>query len=351
VSLALTRLQNFVYEQANNLDAQELRTTQTPVLDKIFVPDTQRLLDPEILNAVRGSANRVRQIPVIQDPRAGITIGNSVTCTIPDSRNTSAMYAVTYVPYTFHFVQYPAEFQNNYISEQRDFNVKLAMRLDQLKRAIETQCINTLNTNRNQVWNPSTLGPYTQIANALRVPLAGQNVAFNNFTPILAANDFNAAGVNVAAGFGIWPQVMFWMNQSTGNAQNTAFQFGNYNFNFTSRIAPGVNSNGAGYFMPQGTVGILDWLPSQYTAQPTNYGDKEWMRQFIPQLGMEMGVYMTRDCADVSGAYPAGIDDPAQSATPRLTWQFVIYIATIVAYNSNIATRVSPIFRFEFNNT
>ena len=364
MSLALTRLQNFIYEQAQRLSAQENRSSNTPILD-LFIRDSPNLLDTSVLERVQGSANRVRQIPVLNDPRnTAITIGTSVTCTVPDVLNTSAFYNVTYTPYTFAVTQTVAEFENNYISSDADFANKMRAGIDLLKKAIENQCIAALNNNRNTVWNANTLGPYTQTADALRVPLSGHEFAFNNFTPIVAANDFNPNGVNVAANYGTWPTIMRYMNQGTGNATNTAFQFGNFNFQFTPRIATGLSSIGAGFFMPQGTVAVTSWLPTQYTSAEVaqyNSEDKEWGAVTLPDFNppgfaggtvpFRLGYYRTISCADKSGAYPSGINDPAQSATPVVAWQFVVYVATIVAYNSDPATRVSPIFRFELNNS
>lgn len=360
MSLAATRLMNFVYEQAQRLAAQENRSSNTPVLD-LFIKDTPNLLDPNVLEAVQGSATRIRQIPVLNDPRnTAVTIGSSVSCFVPDVENTSAFYAVTYTPYTFHVTQTVAEFGNNYISIDADFANKMRAGIDLLKRAIELQCINTLNINRNQVWTPATLGPYTQIANALRVPLAGHQFAFNNFTPILAANDFDPNDINVAANYGIWAPLQQYMNQGPGNATNTAFQFGNYNFYFTPRIVTGAGSIGTGFFMPKGTVAITTWLPTQFTDPNVlqyNTDTMEWGSVVLPDFNppgfaggpfqFRVGFYRTVRCDD----RVTQTNDPAQSATPIVTWQFVVYVATIVAYNSSPTTRVSPIFRFEFNNS
>lgn len=364
MSLALTRLLNFIYEENQRLSAQENRSSNTPIVD-LFIRDTPNLINPAILERVQGSANRVRQIPVLNDPRGtAVTVGSSVSCTIPDVLNTSAFYNVTYTPYTFAVTQTPAEFANNYIDANSDFANKMRAGIDLVKRAIENQCIAALNNNRNTVWNANTLGPYTQAADALRVPLAGHEFAFNNFTPIIAANDFNPNGINVAANYGTWPTIMRYMNQGQGNATNTAFQFANFNFQFTPRIATGSNSIGTGYFMPQGTVGITTWLPTQYTSPEVlqyNGEEREFGSVSLPNFNppgfgggaapFTMGYYRTVTCADKSGAYPGGINDPAQSATFVVSWQFVVYVATIVAYNSNPATRVSPIFRFELNNS
>lgn len=355
MSLVATRLLPYIYEQAQQIDKYEHRPTDTPILDRIFVPDANQLITPEVLRSVRGAISRPKQIPVINDPRGtAVTIGSSVTCTIPDSRNTSAYFNVTYVPYVFNIVQYPATFADNYITQEADFRTRYNAGINEIKRLAESQCVTALNNGRNLVWNASTLGPYTQTANALRVPLAAQNLMLNNFTPILAANDFPVSPIRFAAGWGAWPTVQLYMNQGQGNATNTSFQFGNYLMDFTSRIQPGANSLAAGFFFPAGSVGAVDWLPAQFKMRTDGgayrQGDREWYSFNDASLGMEVGVYATQDCGDMSGAFPAGVDDASQSATPREAWQFTVNIATMVAYNSNPATRVAPIFRFEMNN-
>lgn len=365
MSLSVTRLQNFVVEETTRLSLQENRSSNTPVLD-LFIKDTPNLINTSILERVQGAANRVRQIPVLNDPRnTSVTIGNSVSCTITDVLNTSAFYTVNYTPYSFSVTQTVAEFNNQYITKDDDFATKMRAGIDLLKRAIEIQCITALNNNRNKVWNASTLGPYTQLADAIRVPLSGHDFAFNNFTPILAGNDFDPNGVNVAANYGVWPVIMRYMNQGVGNATNTGFQFANFQFSFSPRIVTGVNSIGAGFFMPRGTVAVTSWLPSQYVDPEVlgevNSEDREWGSVVLPDFNppgfgggpapFRLGFFRTVTCANKSGAYPGGVNDPSQSATPVVAWQFIVYVATIVAYNSNPTTKVSPIFRFELNNS
>jgi len=345
MSLIQTRLLGYVLEEANNLSANENRETVAPVLD-LFIRDTPNLVNPTTLRGIKGSRDRPVQIPVLN--RANTTVTNAgLTCTVPDTINVSAMLNLNYVTHSFQITQYPHQFANNYISEQEDFNNQFKDGINKIKIAIEAQCVAALNNNRNQVWNPTTLGPFTQTANALRVTPAQRAQAFNTITPYFGANDFPTGQLNVAAGYGVWPDIMYWMNQGAANSVNSSFQFLNFNFNFSRRVTPGLTSIGSAFVMPRGTVGIVEWIPGQFSdPNSPKTGDKIWDRVFVPELGMDMGVYYTYGCADNS----VGSGDSSATAVERKTFGFTISVATIVSYNSNIATQVSPIVRMEFDS-
>ena len=60
-----------------------------------------------------------------------------------------------------------------------------------------------------------------------------------------------------------------------------------------------------------------------------------------PHINMPVGVFYQADCTDASAIQAAGM--AGLTATKVESWQFSLDVCYMVAYNSNIATRYSPI--------
>lgn len=338
MSLSATLLVNARTQRAFT-DMYENRTREFG-LKTLADADTENLLSASEIRDDRTLDSRVVQIPVLN--RLIKTITDSRSCAPTATDSVSALQSITWNTLTFTTTITPIEHKDNEISMQRKFNHQVESGVRAGCEAIESTIYTTLNTNRTQVLvNPvDAIIPFSTGVDELQVPNSEKNRMWNYIKYIMKENAFNGK-FNVAASWGIWPEVDYYINQGAGNSANTVFQFGDYNFYGSSGITNSGSNQGTFFVMPKGAVAIVYWIPKQQemggTAASANglitYGTAN-----VPMLG-RMGTKELSTCTDISGTY-AGVTDALTYVT-----EYSIDYAVIPLYSSSLSTLTNAIVK------
>ena len=347
MSLVATLTQPLRSRYAQQMDKNEVRASRYGAWD-LFNQDTNLangILTPENKAALRASFGNTVQIPVMP-ANSDVTISNVRSCTIPDAENTSALITVTWMTFAFSITQYPAQYRNNDVGYQADYDRKLDERLIKLAGLLDSQAITTLEANKNQFWTGITGVPYAVVANALQVSQALLPDFYNTIPSILARMDFYDGGVDVLSS----PHALPWLNRNRQDPDQN-FQFNNYDWFMTNRMVPGGGIQSAGFLMKPGSVAVQTRIDPDAEARSRVGEFMEWDNIVMPlpgtQYAIPMGVFYRKDCADGT---PIQAGMAGLTRTLREAWEFSFDIAFISVYNSNIAGRFNPIIKFEISN-
>lgn len=342
MTLVTTLLDEFTLAyNRSNVDANEHRLSNYGAYET-FRKDTPNLI-PGWQEFVEGrkSESRTDRIPVIQ--RATYSTGSSRSCTAETKENTSAYVTPSWTTIKTGFQMVPSQYEGNHLSFQDDFNRKMEDVQRTFLAVVDTAAYTHLNTNKSVV-NNADGNPYTVVANAMLVPNEDSELVFNELGPILNANDLFGP-YNIAASTRLQALVREYSMQGTSNAENRAFQFGDYSFAYSNRVAIATGMRDTVFCMPIGTLAYLPWVDPDARLGHKSGDGKEWTKQMLPLLGHEVGVLVQSTCGDKT-ALMSGLE-----ATLVQSWQFSFDYSFNSAYNSDSATLPGSIFRANISKT
>ena len=336
MSLVLTFLDEWALDYSkSNLDANEHRVSTFGAFDT-FRRDTPNLIPgyTEFV-AARGLQDRVVKIPAIV--RSAFTAGSARSCTAETEENTSAQVTPTWTTITAGFQMIPSQYEANYISYQADFNNKMRATERLLATTLDTAAYTHLQANRSAV-NNADGNPYTCVSNAMVVPEEDAQLYFNELGAIMEQNDLPGQQ-NVIASPRTQALVREYSSQGTSNAENRAFQFGDYSFAYSNRITVATSDRDTIFSMPVGSLAYLSWIDPDARLGHKSGDGKEWMTVMMPLLGHEVGLLVQSTCADKSSV-ASGLD-----ATLVQSWSFSFDYSFNSAYNSDSTTYPGSIFK------
>jgi hypothetical protein len=336
-----------------SLDKNEARGSRYGAYD-YFREDAARpdsIFDQDIRAKIKASFGNSVVVPVI-DAKT-VTIGNVRSCTIADDENTSKLVTLTFTTYAFGFTMYGAQYFNNDVKYQADFNRKLKNYLNQFAALLDSQGITTLENAKNQFWTGVT-AYYPQVANALQVTQAQKNDYYNNLQSIMETMDFYGKP-HIISNVSGQPMVRRLVNQGAGNAINEEFQLSPYDWHWTNRIANGVGIQSTHYAVQEGTCAIETRIDPDSIAG-NRIGDfVEWNQVNVPlpntPYGIEMGSLYRKDCVDGSALQSPNTGVAGLTATMKESFQWSVDVVTATAYNSSPTTRYNPIVKTEISAT
>lgn len=344
MSLVLTLCQNLISKYSGATDKNEIRASRYGAWD-FFQKQTglaSGILDAQTKANVMKSFGNTVQIPVL-DNRT-VTIGNTRSCTVADSENTSKLITLTFATYSFGFTMTPAQHYNNMIAYQQDFDKKLELYLLKLAATLDTAAVAKLATDKNQHFPAAITAYYAATANALQVPLAGHNDFYNNLSAIQEEMDFYGK-LNIISSTSGQPMLNRLKAQGGGNDENDAFQFGGYEWNFTNRLTNGAGVKSTLYAIPDGNVAVVNRNdPDAIAGSSVGNGAKQWGIANMPLVNMDMATYYYEDCADKSALH-AGTSGLTRTKVEG--FEFSTDVCFVSAYNSVPATTFSPILKAE----
>ena len=303
------------------------------------------VITPEVNSLIKRSQGNTVQIPVFDAET--VTIGNTRSCTVVDSENTSKLVTLTFATYSFAFTMTPAQHGNNDINYQQDFDRKLEKYLQQFASVLDTASVNNLSVNKNQLFDAALTSYYPALAGALQVTQAEKNDFYNNLEAIQETMDFYGK-VNIISSTSGKPLVNRLDAQGAQNGVNEAFQLGGYDWNFTNRLLNGAGVQSTLYAVTDGQVAVEnrnDW-DAVNGSRVGNH--KIWDEVQMPIVNLKMGSYYYEDCADRS-ALTSGTT--ALTRTKLEGFEFSTDIVFVNAYNSAPVTRYSPILKAEISAT
>lgn len=342
-SLAATLAEDFRTEWNAEFDKNE-QTRPVAGAYKMALEDSKSaysFVTQELLEKARNAAGVAVKIPALNYD-SSVTISSTRPLTISDDENVSALYELTFVIYTMQFTMIPARHKNNSISYQADFNRKMRKGLFAMEKAMDTATLTKLNTNKNQV-DPDLLGKYSVASNVLTVPKSYEDTFYSDLEILLMSNELNEEGapINVVGNPYVASKIKYLGQQGGGNYANLAYQFDGKDFYFTNQLSNGAGQNGAMYFMPKGSLGLVTRSePDALIGSRTGDGH-EW--DIIPSLPI---INMPAD----SYYYTAAVNaDSVDTSTAHLTramkeyFSYSVEMAILTPYNSDLTTVPSAI--------
>jgi len=350
MTLVNTLLEPLRAEYLGALDKYENRGSKYGALST-FMGDTDEansILSGDAKDKIKASFGNSINIPVVD--YKDVTIGSTRSCIIADDENTSNLVAVTFTTYVFGFTMTPAQHYQNSVKYQEDFNLKMKMALNSFQSALDTQCINQLEADKNQFWTNVAPDYYTQAADALQVAQAEKTDFYNQLGSIMGTMDYAMDDVKVISNWQELANVRRYAAQGSGNSSNLAFQLPPYSFEASNRIVNGApTTESTSYAFPSGSVAIINAndadaiLGARIGAADSPV--KEWSEVSVPLEDgrtMMLGSYYNQDCADKSA-----LGGGANERSHVESFEFSTEVATLSAYNSNPANRYSPIVKTE----
>lgn len=345
MSLVKTRLQDIRVKYPSQYDRDELRRTMNGLLDAAIrqTNSAAGILSPDLIDQAEKSIGRNMDIPVMK--KGIVTISNVRSCDIAAGQSESDLVRVVFVTLASNIVMPRALYDTNQIRYDFDFNKKLQDIVEAWKTEMEETIDTALNSAKTQVYGstiPTT--EFTIAGGAIQVPVAKQDFFFNYVNAINFADDFNNPAVQVISSHELMPIVNKYINQGEGNAVNTSFQFAGKDFTFSNRVSVGVGKKATGYFMPEGSIGILSRTDLDARNNSKSTSGTIWAEDMIPGFPFPVGVQYKSECDDLS-ALEAGLGHLTASLLEK--WQFSIDYAILMPYNSDPLTRAGAIRKFE----
>lgn len=344
MSLVNTRMQNL--RAKSNLDKNELRPSRYGGLD-LFMQQTEDptgIITQELKEKAMASIGQTLETPVI-DYDGGVTIGNTRSVTIADSENTSQMYQISFTTYAWGFTIIPANFKNQEISMQQDFERKFNKYLNKFASDLDTAAIASLVAAKTQVFADSL--NYTVTGNKIIAPWKLRENVIGDVNPMLAAND-HFDQIHLLGNAGAESIIRKLAESGIYNAENKQLQYSDKIIHLSTRLA-----NAAGEFanmiaVNAGSVGMLFRHEREALLGTTMQDGTSWDIDTLPMLNMPIDTYFYESKGDYSAI--AGAASADMTRVRKEHYGFAIDIAFVTCYNSDPTTIANPIMAVAIND-
>jgi len=347
MSLAATYLQDIRAQYPSNLDRDHLRETRHGLLTAVMqMTDAQdSIVSSDLKTKAVASQGRNLDIPIMK--KGTVTIKNTRSCTIACGQSESDLIRVVWKTASVDICMVPGQYEKNEIGYTTDLAKKIKERVEAFKSAIEVDLDSAIDTAKNQVYGSSLVtDKYTPAGNALQVAFADREFFFNDIDPINFEDDFYNEDVYIIASPSMMADVRKYINQGTGNDENLAFQFNGKNFTFSNRLTNDAGVSSTGYFMPNGSVGLLTRVDVDARMRAIASDGTEWFEDTLPNLPFTVGIQYKSKCDDKSAMEADGLGH--LTATKVEHWQISFDYAIITPYNADMAVESGAIRKFEF---
>jgi hypothetical protein len=352
MSLVATLMQPLINKyEPGTLDKNELRFSRYGAwnLQQEMSNMPGGILTPKNKELAVKSFGNVVKIPVTD--YKSVTIGNTRSCTISDSENTSHLISLNFATYSFGFTMYPSQYYNNYVEYAADWQRKMDFCLLSFAATLDTASRNSIELGINSYWPANILSYYPQIGNALQVSQTQKDDFFNQFQAIMMEMDYYDQ-IHILGSTSLLAMVNRLKNQSSQNAVNQSFQLDPWKWNTSNRVTNAANIESTVYGIPAGQLATINRNdPDAIAGYKVGGGDRpavEWREVYLPVVGLKVGSYYRNDCADASAL---------QSGTTGLTrtlkesFEFSTDVCFMNAYNSDSATRFSPVVKAQISRS
>lgn len=347
MSLLKTFLQDLRVAHPSDLDRDELRRTQDGMLTAVInmTNSANSIVSPGLRAEAMKSIGRELDVPVYK--KGSVTISNTRSCTIGGGQSDSDLVRIVWKTVAADILMVPSQYGKNHISKLFDFNRKVIEIVDAFKVEIEQDLETAFDANKSQVYNSSIVGgEFGFVGDAIQVLPTQLQFFFNYIDAINLADDFTNPNVKVIANHVVMPTVSQYINQGGGNAVNSNFQFAGKDFTFSNRVNNGAGINATGYFMPDGSIGLLTRVDADAEANHIAGDGTQWRKDTLPGLPFPVGIQYKSKCDDQSALEVSGLTH--LKATMVEHYQISFDYAIVVPFNSDIATNPSSIRKFEF---
>lgn len=345
MSLLPTRVQNWVV-QAERLDKNMARPSRYGAYDffrtQSDLPDG--ILSPELKAASLRSIGTTVKVPVLNYD-GNVTIGDTRSCIVADSENTSAFYVVSYTTLVWGFTMVPTQHMNNYISYEKDFNRKMAKYRNAVMAELDELAVAALDAAKTQVF-ANTLY-FETTADVVDIPWNMRHGALSALEVMMEENDYYGQ-LHIIGNGGVKDMVNKLAENGLYNAVNLQLEYQDYIFHFTNttRLPNEAGYFGTGFVVESGNVGVLFRIPSREALRGTqNINTHSWDIINLPMADMPVALHTYQDVGNYSTINGEASEDMV--CVVKEYFGFEVDVAFITAYNSNPDTVANPIIAFQ----
>jgi hypothetical protein len=269
-----------------------------------------------------------RTVSVVVLNRQTMSTSSTRVCTMTSTQATSTYVTPSWTTIVTAFKMVPSQHKGNYVKYQEAFNHLLSAVEYAFLAALDTAAYTSLNTNKSTV-NDADGNPYTvNVTNGMIIPNADNELFFNEAPTILDQNDLPSDNILCISSPRIGALARELNAQGPGNQANRAFQFGPYTFYHSNRVTVAAGDRDTAFICPKGSLGFLSYVDEDSRMGNIAY-PHEWSVQFLPKLGLDVGLLYTADCGDMSSLYGG---TTASSMYESFQWSFDYSFLT--AYDS-----------------
>ncbi len=316
------------------LDRQELRQQEYGFID-MALRGTNGILSGVNQGVISQSWGApATQIPVFSKNITAATVG-TMTCTFPTKDATAALVNVTFVSAHTGFRIIPRlTDQSDIVTEAQDFMQQYSDAEEGLANFLEAQLLAAVDAAKATTYNSAFVGAaakYPLLVDALQVAPADVPFFLNDAKSIMQADDFSRNGLEVIGDAQLASFVSQYVNQGSGNSENTAFQFNGYTFTYSNTVATSAAAVSTGYIMPQGSVGMVAKVSPDAAANRQSMSDGiRWSVEQSDLMGLPMSLMVKDECDDVSAI--TGNADDTNALVKK--YQMGINVAIVTPYNT-----------------
>ena len=331
--LAATALNEYRAKYAgSNLDKAENRGSGFGLLS-LAKRDTPNIISEAEIVKARGNAARATKIPVLQ--KISFTPGSVRTCTPETKYSTSALVTITWATLFNGFHMIPSQYENNEVGYIEDFKHKLQQLELQWAKTIEAAIYTKLDAVKSTTFTADG-SPFDFTGSVIQIPAAYTKTYLDELYASLMADDFSAP-FNMVASPGVMPVNNFFANQGQANSENTAYQFGDYSFDYSNRVTKTTGARGTFFVMPKGSLGMLTWVDPDARRKAKIAEGNYWDTFSMPMLGVDAGLHVLMACGDNGTEAGSGLE-----ASVTENFMFSMDYAFVTPY---ISAGAAPIFK------
>lgn len=347
MSLAATLLLDIRAGYPSNLDRYERKQTQHGLLTAVLemTDSSNSIISRDLKAKALVSQGRNLDVPVMQ--KGTITIKNVRSCVIDCAESTSGLVRINWKTMVADICMVPAQYELNEIGYQEDFAKKIAETVEAFKTNMEIDIETALDASKSQVYASTLVGTkYALAGNEIQVTPVNRPLFFNDVDTINFSDDFYYDNVKVIGSPTLMGFVREYINQGGGTKENLAWQFAGKDFMFSNRVTNDAGVLATGFFMPDGSVGLLTRVDADARMRATATDGTEWFEDSLPGLPFTVGIQYKSKCTDKSALIAT--NTAHLTATKVEHWQISFDYAIVTPYNSDLATKAGSIRKFEF---
>jgi len=343
MSLLLTRTQNI--RTPGNIDKWEIRASRYGALDMYMrMTDSPTGIITEDLKQKAGiSIGSTLEVPVIDD-NTSLTIGSTREAIIVDAENTSRMIVIPFTTFAHGFTQVPANFHNNEIDMQRDFETKMKLTDRLFATAINAQCDAHLETNKSKVFGDTLL--FTELADTIIATFDQREEILGDTNVIMNSNDFFGE-LHIVGNAGFESLVRKLAEKDLFNTVNKSFQYNDKIWYWDHAIPKGVGKFADGFVVQEDSLGIMWRHEREALTNQTSRTGHEWGISTLPMSMIPVSTYFYESVDDFSALTGAASAD--MTRVKKQHFGFAIDVALQAAYISDTANRATPIMKIQVN--
>lgn len=343
---------NATYKK-NSLDRYNFKKNRFGLLNTLLSQQDSpnSIITPEVRELIEKSYGQTVEIPVMNNDLE-ITLGDKRTCTITCPNGSTAKVQISTVAMTADICIAEAILQKNQISADLFFARQYEAMIKAFGTRIESMAIAALELSKSSVYGATNVvgddGFIPLVGDTMQVPVDEIPTFWNWFSTIQEEDGYDDM-TNIIGSPTLNAQVQFLRAQGEANNTNYAFQFNNWNFDFTTSIKDDVGMLGTGFVFPEGSVAIVTQNAPHYLSN--SYASKDGINYYTRELaefpGMRFDVMHYTECTDFSSI-------PGLEAFTNVVgekWQFAINVSVVTPYIEDLTTMTSPIRKFELVNS